>query len=196
MFLRIIFTFCLKETDMKRSQIENMPQFFDRYIKLADDIDIVEALEKYSTIESLIDKNTMEKLGDKVYAEGKWNVKQILQHMIDNERVQAYRALRIARNDKTPLPGYDENLFAANVSVSGRDVGELLEEFAIVRRSNVMLFENNFQDVWGSIMISAEGLLNSSFVRFQVPFFLSKYQSPPTGVLTLNLMPVPSSAFT
>ena len=80
MFLRIIFTFCLKETDMKRSQIENMPQFFDRYIKLADDIDIVEALEKYSTIESLIDKNTMEKLGDKVYAEGKWNVKQILQH--------------------------------------------------------------------------------------------------------------------
>jgi hypothetical protein len=62
--------------------------------------------------------------------------------MIDNERVQAYRALRIARNDKTPLPGYDENLFAANVQLSKRDLDGLLEEFAIVRRSNIMLFEN------------------------------------------------------
>lgn len=127
---------------MKRSQIDQMPQFFDRYIKLADDIDIIEALEKYSTVEGLVDKDHLEKLGDKVYAEGKWTVKEVLQHIIDNERVQAYRALRIGRNDKTPLPGYDENLFAANASVSGRDVGELLEEFAIVRRSNIMLFEN------------------------------------------------------
>jgi hypothetical protein len=127
---------------MKRSQIDPMPQFFDRYIQLADDIDIVEALEKYSTIETLLDKNLLEKLGKKVYAEGKWTVNEIVQHIIDNERVQAYRALRIARNDKTPLPGYDENLFAANVQASVRDLGELLEEFAIVRRSNIMLFEN------------------------------------------------------
>ena len=127
---------------MKRSQIDPMPQFFDRYIKLAEDVDIIEALEKYSTIESLLNVKDLEKLGDKVYAEGKWTVKEIVQHMIDNERVQAYRALRIARNDKTPLPGYDENLFAANVRASARDLGELLEEFAIVRRSNVMLFEN------------------------------------------------------
>jgi hypothetical protein len=119
-----------------------MPAFFDRYINLTEDIDIVEALEKYHTVESLLDKKNLEKLGKKVYAEGKWTIKEIVQHMIDNERVQAYRALRIARNDKTPLPGYDENLFAANVQVSKRDLDGLLEEFAIVRRSNIMLFEN------------------------------------------------------
>lgn len=132
---------------MKRSQVDPKPQFFDRYINLADDADIIEALEKYSTIESLLDKDDLEKLGNKVYAEGKWTVKEIIQHMIDNERVQAYRALRIARNDKTPLPGYDENLFAANVQASVRDLGELLEEFAIVRRSNIMLFENFNEEV-------------------------------------------------
>jgi hypothetical protein len=132
---------------MKRSQVDPKPQFFDRYINLADDIDIIEALEKYSTIESLLDKNDLEKLGNKVYAEGKWTVKEIIQHMIDNERVQAYRALRIARNDKTPLPGYDENVFAANVQASVRDLGELFEEFAIVRRSNIMLFENFDEEV-------------------------------------------------
>jgi hypothetical protein len=112
-----------------------MPAFFDRYINLTEDIDIVEALEKYHTVESLLDKKNLEKLGKKVYAEGKWTIKEIVQHMIDNERVQAYRALRIARNDKTPLPGYDENLFAANVQLSKRDLDGLLEEFAIVRSS-------------------------------------------------------------
>jgi hypothetical protein len=127
---------------MNRSQVNPIPAFFDRYINLTEDIDIVEALEKYHTVESLLDKKNLEKLGKKVYAEGKWTIKEIVQHMIDNERVQAYRALRIARNDKTPLPGYDENLFAANVQLSKRDLDGLLEEFAIVRRSNIMLFEN------------------------------------------------------
>ena len=65
-----------------------------------------------------------------------------MQHITDNERVQAYRALRITRNDKTPLPGYDENLFAANVDPSGRSLGDLLEEFAIVRKANIVLFKN------------------------------------------------------
>ena len=91
---------------MKRSEVNPMPQFFDRYIKLVEDIDIVEALEKYNSIETLLDKEHLEKLGSKVYAPGKWTVKQVIQHITDNERVQAYRALRIARNDKTVLTGY------------------------------------------------------------------------------------------
>ena len=132
---------------MKRSQVNPMPPFFDRYINLVEDIDIKEALGKYNTIETLLDRKELEKLGDKIYAPGKWTMKEITQHMIDNERVQAYRALRIARNDKTPLPGYDENLFAANVNLSGRNLDELLEEFTIVRRSNIILFKNFDEEV-------------------------------------------------
>ena len=127
---------------MKRSQVNPMPQFFDRYINQVEDIDIVEALIKYDTIEKILDKKSLGNLGDKVYAPGKWTIKQVIQHMTDNERVQAYRALRIARNDKTPLPGYDEGLFAANVDPSGRDLTDLLEEFAVTRKSNIILYKN------------------------------------------------------
>ena len=86
-------------------------------------------------------------MGDKIYAPGKWTINEIIQHITDNERVQAYRALRIARNDKTPLPGYDENLFAANVQPAGRSLDDLLEEFAVVRKSNIILFENFSDEV-------------------------------------------------
>ena len=127
---------------MIRSQIQPMPQFFDRYINLVEDIDITEALEKYSTIETLITKNELEQIGDKTYAPGKWTIKEIVQHISDNERVQAYRALRLARNDKTPLPGYDENVFAANVHPADRQLDDLLEEFSVVRRSNIILFKS------------------------------------------------------
>ena len=127
---------------MKRSQVNPMPQFFNRYINLVEDIDIVEALEKYDTIEKLLDNKKLEELGNKIYAPGKWTIKQVVQHITDNERVQAYRALRIARNDKTPLPGYDENLFAANIDPSRRNLTDLLEEFAVVRKSNIILFKN------------------------------------------------------
>jgi enhancing lycopene biosynthesis protein 2 len=127
---------------MKRSAITPMPQFFDRYINQVEDIDINEALEKYNSMETVLDMSKLEKLGDKIYAPGKWTVKEVIQHITDNERVQAYRALRISRNDQTPLPGYDEGLFAANVDPSGRSLNDLLEEFAIVRKANIILFRN------------------------------------------------------
>lgn len=75
------------------------------------------------------------------YAEGKWSVKEILQHLIDAERIFAYRALRFARFDKTDLPGYDENLLAANSYCDEKDFKAMLEEFTIVRQSSVMLFK-------------------------------------------------------
>lgn len=127
---------------MKRSDIQNMPQFFDRYINKVEDIDLIEALEKYGTIEDTIEVEKLEALGDKVYEPGKWTVKDIIQHVIDNERIQAYRAMRIARNDKTVLPGYEENLLADNAEANNRLLSDLLAEFSVVRRSNIFLFKN------------------------------------------------------
>ncbi len=126
---------------MKRSDIHPMPPFFDRYINMVEDIDLIEALEKYNRIETFVTKRELEQLGDIKYAPGKWTVKEVLQHIIDNERIQAYRALRFARNDKSILPGYDENLFAENTNLSQTTVEELLEEFAFTRRSNIMMFK-------------------------------------------------------
>lgn len=128
---------------MKRSDIQHMPQFFDRYILLADDIDVVEGLKQTANLYHDEDiRQAMLQLGDQVYAPGKWTAKDILQHLIDNERIMSYRAMRFSRNDKTALPGYDEELFGANTTANQRSIDDLLEEFSLVRQSTIALFKS------------------------------------------------------
>lgn len=127
---------------MKKSDIDPMPQFFDRYINLVEDIDIFEAFEKYSPEKVYPEIEKLTDLQDKIYAPEKWTVKDILQHVIDNERIMAYRALRFSRNDKTALPGYEEADLAANTVASKRSVTDLLEEFSLLRKSTILLFKN------------------------------------------------------
>lgn len=75
------------------------------------------------------------------YAEGKWTVKEILVHVSDDERIYAYRALRFARGDKTELPGFEQDDYAAHSGANGRDIEDILEEFATVRRATISLFQ-------------------------------------------------------
>ncbi|HPH23531.1 MAG TPA: DinB family protein, partial [Chitinophagaceae bacterium] len=77
---------------------------------------------------------------DFAYAENKWTVKQVLQHMIDTERVFVYRILSFSRKDATPLPGFDENTYAANADVQHRTLDELKEEFSLLRKSSDIFF--------------------------------------------------------
>jgi len=81
------------------------------------------------------------------YAEGKWSIKEILQHLIDAERIFAYRALRFARFDFTDLPGYDENQLVAHSFCEEKDFKAMLEEFKIVRQSSELLFKGFNQTV-------------------------------------------------
>ncbi len=75
------------------------------------------------------------------YAPGKWTIKEILAHVIDDERIYAYRALRFARSDQTELPGFDQDAYAPYSGANGRGVESLLDEFAAVRRATVALFD-------------------------------------------------------
>lgn len=127
---------------MKRTDITRMPEFFDRYINLVEDINIVEALEKYLDFEQLIDRSALEALDGKRYAPDKWTIKDILQHIIDNERVMSYRAMRFARYDTTPLPGYDEDLFARHAHATNRPLDDLLKEYTAARKSSIALFKS------------------------------------------------------
>ena len=126
---------------MKRSQVNPMPQFFDRYINLVEDINIFEAFDRYTPDKVYTDITKLACLQDRAYAEGKWSVKDILQHVIDNERIMAYRAMRFSRNDKTTLPGYDEELLAANTIAYQRSVEDLMQEFNQVRQSTLSLYK-------------------------------------------------------
>jgi len=76
-----------------------------------------------------------------LYAEGKWTIKEILMHIVDDERIYAYRALRFARNDKTELPGFEQDDYARFSGANERSVDDILEEFATVRRATVSLFQ-------------------------------------------------------
>ncbi len=119
-----------------------MPQFFDRYINLADNTLILDALTQGASFETLIPAKTLEALGNLRYAPGKWTVKDILQHIIDNERIMSYRALRFARNDQTVLPGYDEELFGQTANGVHRTIPDLYAEYADVRQSSIRLFSS------------------------------------------------------
>ena len=76
------------------------------------------------------------------YAPGKWTVKEVLAHVIDDERIYAYRALRFARNDPTDLPGFDQDAYAPYSGANRRTVESLLGEFAAVRRATIALFDS------------------------------------------------------
>jgi uncharacterized damage-inducible protein DinB len=100
--------------------------------------------ENLDSTSRFISSLSEEKLAHR-YAEGKWTIKEILAHIIDDERIFTYRALRFARNDKTELPGFDQDDFARYSGANERSVADLLAEFATVRHSTIALF-NSFTD--------------------------------------------------
>ncbi len=127
---------------MKRSAIVTMPEYFDRYIMQVDDLALLDALALTGPKMLQAEMDKLVALGDMVYAPGKWTVKDTIQHLIDCERVFAYRALRIARTDKTPLPGFDENLYAETAAANNRSLDDVVAEFVSVRESNILLFKS------------------------------------------------------
>lgn len=108
---------------------------------LPDDGLVLKHLEDNLTVtKDFILSLTGEKLEYR-YAVGKWTIKEILTHIIDDERIYAYRALRFARNDKTELPGFEQDDYAIHSGANERDLKDILQEFARVRYATISLFE-------------------------------------------------------
>ncbi len=80
------------------------------------------------------------------YAPGKWTIKQILVHIVDDERIYAYRALCIARNEKTPLPGFEQDDYVSSSGANDRYIANILEEYEAVRNSTIALFNGLPED--------------------------------------------------
>lgn len=113
------------------------------------------------------------------YENGKWTVKEVVQHIIDTERVFCYRALRFARNDKTALPGFDQDLFVANVDANKRNWTDLLAEMSIVRQGTILLFESFSEE---SLLRIGEGSGKNMSVR-AIGFLCSGHQVHHLNVL-------------
>lgn len=127
---------------MKRSDIDQPRCYFNKYIDCVENIELMQAFDESVMELDNLDLAKLKQVGDAVYAEGKWTIKDILQHVIDSEHILAYRALRIGRNDKTKLPGFDEAELAANVSTKQKTLEGLVDELKLRRRVTKLLFES------------------------------------------------------
>src|SRR5690606_36601182 len=111
---------------MKKSVIQHVPEYYEGYINQTPERPLLDALQNGGI--DLFEENLdlLEKLGDQVYAPGKSTVKQMVEHLMDTERIFVARSLRFARNDKTELPGYDHDLYVANARSNEFDLELLL----------------------------------------------------------------------
>lgn len=112
------------------------------YVKSCPTDDIIGNLEENSKEVSSYLSSISEEDSKYRYAEGKWTVREMIQHIIDAERIFSYRACRIARMDKTPLASFDENEFAKNSNGNARMIELLREEFSAVRKSTLLMFKS------------------------------------------------------
>ena len=113
---------------------------FQRYIRAAEDDDLMVSLQKNTKkFRKLLKKLPHEKV-DYAYAEGKWTIRELVQHIIDAERVFSYRAIWFARKDPSPLPGFEENDWAVNSKSGQRKWKDLVNEFEFLRASTEFMF--------------------------------------------------------
>lgn len=142
--------------------------YFGKYISLVPESDAIEALEHQLADMLPLLRGLGEAQGALRYAPGKWSIKQVLGHMIDSERVFAYRAMRFARNDETPLPGFDENPYAEAAGSDARTLASLVEELESLRRSNIAMFAGLPADAW-----ARRGAANGNPVSVRALAFIS-----------------------
>lgn len=124
-----------------------MAHFYQKYVDRCAANDLFETLEGSWDLVSELLKRIPEELGDHRYAPGKWSIKDVLQHCIDVERVMAYRALRFARKDTTPLPGFEEDDYAKETTAEKRSVKDLAAELGSVHDSTMRLFRSFSKDM-------------------------------------------------
>jgi len=115
---------------------------YQKYFDLVPEGELLDLLHQNSAATVELFENIPADKHDYRYAEGKWSTKEVLMHIIDTERVFAYRALAAARGDETPVYRMDEELYARNVDVSKRTMTDLISEFRVVRRNSEYVFEN------------------------------------------------------
>lgn len=123
--------------------------YFSRYVDLVPEGDVLATLAAQAATSAALFGGLTAEQADYAYAPGKWSVRQVLGHLSDTERVMAYRALRLARADTTPLPGFDENLFAAEAPHARVPVADLVAELGLIRQSTLCLLGQLDATAWG-----------------------------------------------
>jgi uncharacterized damage-inducible protein DinB len=131
---------------MARPQPNDYAAYYETYVGKVKGDSAKDIISTYSKPMMEFYTSLPDSKADHAYADGKWTVKELLQHIIDAERIFSYRALRIARKDQTPLPGFDENTYAPASRASQRSLQSLKDEFEAVRKSTDILLNTMDED--------------------------------------------------
>ncbi|HKG23331.1 MAG TPA: DinB family protein [Blastocatellia bacterium] len=131
-----------------RPGADEYASYYGGYIKLAPDGDILEGLARQIDETLALLRGLSEARAASRYAADKWSIKEVSGHMIDAERIFAYRALRFARGDAQPLAGFEQDDYIRHANFDSRSISDLAEEFEHVRRANILLFRNLDGEAW------------------------------------------------
>ena len=151
---------------MNPLQPKEYPAFFQTYIATVSADAWAEFKQQEITFSAFISQIPKEK-ENYAYASEKWTVKEVIGHLLDTERIMAYRALRFARNDQQHLSGFEENNYVANSNYAARSLQSLVEEFTAIRRSNLYLFSQFTEQEW-----DRTGHANQNFLSVRALLFI------------------------
>jgi hypothetical protein len=127
---------------MERPTPEEYPEYYNQYLPFVKEGDIITILEEQSIYVQKFIASIPEEKGDSTYGFGKWTIKEIFGHLIDTERILTYRALTIARRDKQPMPGYDQDDYVKNAKFYKKTLKELADEMLLLRAANLKFFKS------------------------------------------------------
>ena len=132
---------------MPKPSTESYPAYFQKYVTLVPEDELITAFANQQHILKQFLSSITEEKSSYAYAAGKWTLKELLQHMIDTERIFNYRALCFSRKESVSLPGFEENDYAANSNANARSWQDLVEEFIAVRTSTELLYKSFSSDM-------------------------------------------------
>lgn len=156
------------------------------YVALVPDGDLLQTLERQAQDTAALLRGVGEAKSEFRYAPDKWSIREVVSHVLDSERVFSYRALRFARGDATPLPGYDEKHWGATTNAHRRALAALIDELALVRAATVALFRGFDDAAWDRagvanafpVTVRALGWIIAGHERHHVKILQERYLSP------------------
>jgi hypothetical protein len=168
---------------MNRPETNEFDPYYNTYISLVEGDNVLPVLEAQPGELRSMFSDVPEEKGAFAYAEAKWTVKELLGHMIDGERMFAYRIFRISRGDKTPIEGFEQDDYIENAHSNERSFTDLLNEFELLRQANMLFFNNLKDDAWTrtgtankrEISVRAIAFIMAGHIRHHINILKERY---------------------
>src|SRR4051812_7275197 len=174
-----------KKAPIARPESNEYAAYYEKYVSLITGSDILSVLEAQRLQMAHLFAARSERDGNFRYAPDKWTVKEVLGHVNDTERIFAYRALRIARGDQTPLPGFEQDDYVRAGGFSERSLAGLAEEFGHVRNASIAFFRALPKEAW-----MRRGVANKNEITVRaIAFIVAGHELHHRRILEENYFP-------